>query len=181
MQNQKHLLSSVYEKYVDSLFSYGCKFTGDRETIKDCIHDVFVKLYEKEEIISIRNLKYYLLRMLRNRISDKLTEMQRWHELDENGFSLLQPSGEDCYIEDEKTVQMKQYMEKLFEHLTGKQKEAVYLHFMEKMDYDDIGQLLGMNHQSVKNLVHRALLRLRERMGDKPSFILLLLIHRAIR
>jgi RNA polymerase sigma factor (sigma-70 family) len=180
MQGQKHILSSVYEKYVNSLFSYGCKFTGDRETVKDCIHDVFVKLYEKEDILSIRNLKYYLLRMLRNHIADRLAGMQNWNELDENGFSLVHPSSEDCCIADEKSMQMKHYMEKVFDNLTGKQKEAVYLHFIEELDYEDIGQLLGMNRQSVKNLIHRAMLRLRERMGHKPPFILLL-IQRCIR
>ena len=36
----------LYSKYVQVLFVYGLQFTSDRELVKDCIQDVFVKLYE---------------------------------------------------------------------------------------------------------------------------------------
>jgi DNA-directed RNA polymerase specialized sigma24 family protein len=34
-----------YNKYIEELFSYGMRFTSDRELKKDCIQDVFVKIY----------------------------------------------------------------------------------------------------------------------------------------
>ena len=37
--------STFYNSYIDILFNYGCILTQDRELLKDCIHDVFIKLY----------------------------------------------------------------------------------------------------------------------------------------
>ena len=37
----------LYDKHIDNLFAFGSRFTTDREMVKDCIHDVFVKLFAK--------------------------------------------------------------------------------------------------------------------------------------
>ena len=48
--------SILYDSYVNILFNYGCKLTNDKELLKDCIHDVFVKIYMKRtELDSIEN------------------------------------------------------------------------------------------------------------------------------
>ena len=170
MKNSKESLSALYEEQVDSLFSYGCKFTKDRELVKDCIHDVFVKLFEKEDISSIRNMKFYLLRSFKNRLLDELSRIQP-EDIDEATFSyyMQESPDEELSLETDETIQLqKKYIEKIFENLTGRQKEAVYLYYIEELSYDEISQMLGMNYQSVRNIVHRALVRLREKLGDKP-------------
>ena len=44
--------TDLYDKTIDNLFEFGMKFTADREMIKDCIQDVFVKLYTKKDELS---------------------------------------------------------------------------------------------------------------------------------
>ncbi len=173
MKNSKESLSDVYEEQVATLYSYGCKFTSDRELVKDCIHDVFVKLYEKEDISSIRNMKFYLLRAFKNKLLDELARIQP-QNIDEAPFSyLLEVSDEDQWIENDEMRRLKTYIENAFETLTERQREAVYLYYMEELSYDEISQLLGMNYQSVRNVVHRALVKLREKLGDQPPTFLL--------
>ena len=169
MKNSKSSLSALYEEQIDSLFSYGCKFTRDRDLVKDCIHDVFVKLFEKEDISSIKNIKFYLLRSFKNRLLDELSRIQP-ENIDEATFSYLQGDSDDEHLmEIDETIQLqKKYIEKIFENLTGRQKEAIYLYYIEELSYEEISQLLGMNYQSMRNIVHRALVRLREKLGDKP-------------
>ena len=59
----------LYDKHVDNLFAFGSRFTNDREMIKDCIQDVFVKLYTKKSILdSVNNIDSYLYVSLKNRI-----------------------------------------------------------------------------------------------------------------
>ena len=53
--------SQLYDLHVRILFNYGLKLTLDKELLKDCIHDIFVKLYvKKDELGTIDNLKSYL-------------------------------------------------------------------------------------------------------------------------
>ena len=88
MKISRESLSVLYEEQADSLYSYGCKFTKDRELVKDCIHDVFVKLFQKEDISAIRNMKFYLLRSFKNRLLDELSQIQP-ENIDEATFSYL--------------------------------------------------------------------------------------------
>jgi RNA polymerase sigma factor (sigma-70 family) len=173
MKNSRDSLSVLYQEQVDALYSYGCKFTADRGLVKDCIHDVFVKLYEKEDISAIRNLKFYLLRSFKNRLLDELSRVQP-ENIDEATFSYLhEVSDESRLLEINETEQLlKDYVEKIFENLTGRQKEAIYLYYIEELTYEEICEMLGMNYQSVRNLIHRALIRLREKFGNQPPVFL---------
>lgn len=53
----------------DTLFQYGCKFSRDKELIKDSIQDVFLEVWEKRESLNV-NIppKAYLLASLRRRL-----------------------------------------------------------------------------------------------------------------
>ena len=64
--------TELYDKTIDDLFAFGGKFTSDREMIKDCIQDVFVKLYTKRnELDTVTNIESYLYVSLKNRINDE--------------------------------------------------------------------------------------------------------------
>lgn len=36
----------IYTTYVDDLFDYGMNICGDKELVLDCIHDLFVRLFD---------------------------------------------------------------------------------------------------------------------------------------
>ena len=64
--------SKLYDKHVDGLFAFGSRYMTDREALKDCIQDVFVKLFTRKEGLSnISNIESYLYISLRNRINDE--------------------------------------------------------------------------------------------------------------
>ena len=64
--------SKLYDKHIDGLFAFGSRFITDREALKDCIQDVFVKLFtRKEGLGTISNIESYLYISLRNRINDE--------------------------------------------------------------------------------------------------------------
>ena len=63
-------LATLYNLYVDDLFTYGCYLGFDGEIVKDAIHDVFVKLtMDDAQIKEITNIKFYLFKSLKNRLS----------------------------------------------------------------------------------------------------------------
>ena len=45
--------------------------------------------------------------------------------------------------------------------LSPRQQQIIRLYYIEQRKYDDICQIMGINYQSVRNLMHRSLLRLR--------------------
>ena len=70
--------SRLYDKHIDGLFAFGSKFMTDREALKDCIQDVFVKLFtRKDGLNNISNIESYLYISLRNRINDEFRRNTR--------------------------------------------------------------------------------------------------------
>jgi RNA polymerase sigma factor (sigma-70 family) len=170
------ILSSVYNEYVDELYTYGCKFTPDKELIKDCIHDIFVKLYEKEDFSSILNLKFYILRAFKNRLLDELEKVMSVNLEDVPFLYAQTASGEDTFIQEDKNRQIKLYVEKIFENLTNRQREIVFLYYIEELSPEEIACMLKINNQTVRNTVHEAIVRLRKRLGTVPPDFMFLFV-----
>ena len=51
----------LYKKYIYLLLSYGMQLTPDRELVKDCAQEVFIRLYTYKETIKPEQIKVYLL------------------------------------------------------------------------------------------------------------------------
>lgn len=156
--------ADLYDEYIDGLFLFGTKFTGDRELIKDCIQDVFVKLYTKrDELDAVGNVKSYLYVSLRNRINDEFR--RNVHNVDEEVNDRHMLNLEYAEVDDfESKDQDASYINNVnsfFDKLSPRQRQIVTLYYIEQRKYDDICRIMGINYQSVRNLMHRSLLRLR--------------------
>ena len=46
-------------------------------------------------------------------------------------------------------------------HLTRRQRQAITLYYLEERKYDEICHIMQMNYHSVRNLMHRGMLKLR--------------------
>lgn len=144
------------------------KLTTDKELLKDCIHDVFVKLYTKKaELGIIDNFKSYLLISLKNKLCD---ELRRRMFMSETAVEELNPvaAGDDVenqYLEKEKSCFENIKVKHLLAQLSPRQREALTLYYIEEKKYEDICTIMDMNYQSVRNLMHRGITRLRELVG----------------
>ena len=64
-------IASLYNLYVDHLYTYALYWGFDKETIMDAIHDVFCKLAaDQKKLYDVSNIKLYLFRALKNRLYD---------------------------------------------------------------------------------------------------------------
>ena len=52
-------------------------------------------------------------------------------------------------------------VEQFFDKLSPRQQQIINLYYIEQRKYDDICQIMGINYQSVRNLMHRSIMRLR--------------------
>ena len=63
--------SEIYNKVVDDLFAYGISLGFQRESCKDAIQDVFIKIYLSRKSLShIHNITPYIFRSFKNRLID---------------------------------------------------------------------------------------------------------------
>lgn len=155
--------SELYNKYVDILFTYGCKMTSDRELVKDCIHDVFVKYITNYEEGKVKNEGYYLVTALRNRINDEFRRFTRMSDADTSVKHMIADTNEEFLFErlETETRIQKQLMDKIAK-LTPRQQKVIHLYYIEQRNYEEICTIMGINYQSARNIIYRSLTSLRK-------------------
>ncbi|MDR1782795.1 MAG: sigma-70 family RNA polymerase sigma factor [Dysgonamonadaceae bacterium] len=162
----------LYKKYVDALYSYGIKFTPDKGLVKDCIHDVFVKIYShKKHLKPIENVKLYLYVALKNTLFNYFNEKRHFHDID----TVIEPVFNVDYLYDdfifteEEEQENSRNISRLLESLTPRQKEVIYYRYVEGMDLNMIRELMKMNYQSVLNLIQRSIKKIRTSYNTKDN------------
>ena len=155
--------SQLYNLHINVLFNYGLKLTIDKELLKDCIHDIFVKLYtKKDELGTIDNLRSYLFISLKNKLCDELRRRMYMSDTAVEEVSISTPTDvEDDYMEEEQRQNEFSLVKRLLDQLSPRQREALTLYYIEEKKYEDICEIMNMNYQSVRNLMYRGLTKLR--------------------
>jgi RNA polymerase sigma factor (sigma-70 family) len=161
--------TQIYKNYVDKLFSYGMRFSSDRELVKDCIQDVFVKIYSNRKRLNhTDNIKLYLYIALKHTLFNVFNKDKSFYQIDtiEPVFN-VEYSVEDRIIADEQEEEQKKKINQMLDSLTPRQKEVIYYRYVEGMEMDMICQLMNMNYQSVQNLIQRSIKKVRSLVPEK--------------
>jgi RNA polymerase sigma factor (sigma-70 family) len=162
--NDEKALALLMHFYYSDLYNYAKKFTPDDGLIKDCIQDMFISLWQRRETAAnILSPRYYFLRAIKNNILKSLYK--------NSNVNLILPSDvtdssyefslEQVIIEKQINEEKTQKLKKILSKLSRKQKEIVYLKYYQHLDHAQIAELMNLSRQSVYNLLHEALLRLR--------------------
>ena len=163
-QGDQNAFMSLYDMYADMLLNYGLCITSDKELVKDCVQDVFIKLISKSQDLQVTKVTSYLLISLRNRLLD---EFRRKNYMTETAVEDIRISSttvedvENSYILDESSLNNVRKVQILMDELTPRQRQVFTLYYIEQRKYEDICDIMQMNYHSVRNLVHRGMLKLR--------------------
>lgn len=161
--------ATLYDKHIDNLFAFGSRFTQDREMIKDCIHDVFIKLYTRRDILDhVGNIESYLYVALRNRINDEFRRNIRLCDSEITDSGMLRIADDELLNRDrmQREQALSAHVEDAICKLSPRQRQIITLYYVERKKYDDISRIMGINYQSVRNLMHRSITRLRSYVGQ---------------
>lgn len=175
---ENNIIDSIYRTYVHDLFSYALHLGFDRETCKDAIHDVFYKLcLDQLQLEDVKNVRFYLLRALKNRLLDIYKQTKGISELsldtitDELPFT-IRVTVEDELIRSEEEENIRDRVENLLRSLSDRQREIIYLRYSQECDYEEIAQLMIISVQSSRQLLHKALSKLKK--SSLPISVLIL-------
>jgi RNA polymerase sigma factor (sigma-70 family) len=158
----------IYRTYIKQLLAYGMRFSTDRELVKDCIQNIFVNIHEKRSRLKATdNIKLFLFIALRNSLFRLFEEKKEFPLIEtlEPVFS-VDYTIENQLEEDENNLERKEKILRIFEILTPRQKEVIYYRYMEEMDFDEIGDIMQMNYQSIRNLIQRSINKARKAFPD---------------
>lgn len=166
---------AIMRVHYQDLFNYGTKFIKDEELVKDCMQDMFLALWKNRLTISETSfVKYYLLKSLRRRLNRAMDKNRHFGVYSNLHFTDVFSGGisaENKIILEESLLELSKKMQKILINLSRRQQEVVYLRFYMDADIEEIAEIMSLNRQSVYNLLHDALKKLKK-LSAKNAFSL---------
>ncbi|MBT31624.1 MAG: hypothetical protein CMO01_18365 [Thalassobius sp.] len=147
-------LGFIYNKYANDLFNYGYRLYPNREIVKDAIQEMFLTLWKnRENLNKVKSIKNYLYFSVRRKIIRDVKNIGQYNSLDfNNDFIIPAEIKEDKY----QSLLLK------IDQLSSRQKEVIFLKFYNKLSNEVIAEVMEINKQSVYNLIHDALKKLKQ-------------------
>lgn len=163
----------IYTCYVNDLFAYGKGFGFSDDELQDILHDLFLSFLSNTKVFDgINNIKAFLLRCFKNRLLDVLKSPYEFSDIDqyEPRFT-IQVNVLDEMIDRERAEIIRQKVKSLLTTLTFRQREAIYLRYMQNLSYDEISGILNLTEKGSRKLVARAIEHMR--VNDRVDLSLL--------
>lgn len=169
--------ATIYNQQINSLYAYGKKLCSNTAKVEDAIQDVFIDLWRyKGNLGTVRSIAAYLITCLRRQLlkninKERILVFDDAH-LPEDHFE-FEFSAQDLMIQAQDQQREMERIRKALNLLTPRQKEIIYLKYFQGLSYEEIGNMMNLNHRSTYNLVSKALATLRDKL---VIFIILFLI-----
>jgi len=179
LKGEEDALDRIYKVHFQSLYQYGMRMLHQEDEVKDCLHNLFVKLWEnRKNLRPTTHIRYYLLAALRNTIVNHRAKEIKFEKIEASDDYLfdLNFTLESAYIRKEERNEKAAQLAAAMNLLTPRQKEIIYLKYFEELDYSQIAEIMNLTTKGTYKLSARALDALREIMKvDKTLLVLLLM------
>jgi RNA polymerase sigma factor (sigma-70 family) len=159
----------IYKKYFFVLFGYGKKISHDHELVKDCIQELFMKIWNnRENLAETTSIKYYLFTSLRRKLLDVLRKPKLEvttdlpETIDEN-HDFLEIAD---LTDDSGRSPQNDKVFKALNALSQHQQKLLDLKFQKNLSNKEIADEMGITIQSVYNAVFKALRSIRKHISS---------------
>jgi len=177
----KQAFSYIYSTFSKDLYKYGHKFTQDTSLIEDVIQDLFVHIWDLKENISIKNsIKFYLFACFRRELIKKVKLSYKNESLEEvHSKFKWETSFLEILDENQIILESRNKISQALDQIPLRQKEAIYLRYIQELTYEEISKMMDVQVPSVYNLIFKGLKLLKKillfsRTSTKFSWMLFL-------
>ncbi len=169
-ERDKRCFNQLFRKYYSELYYYGIKIFPEPDLIKECIQEVFIRVWEtRERLAEVENVKSYLIASVRRMIL-----VQKGKGKDKHNIEIGKAENYSFFFDvnefekhEEISDEIRQILLKAINSLTKNQREMIMLFFYHELSYSEIAQILGISIPAARNLMYRALIHLRESISEK--------------
>ena len=171
-QNRQHIVpiadmanyEQLFKTHYNNLCSYANKYLEDLDAAEEVVQDVFVKLWENRETISITgSFKSYIFRAVRNACLNFIRHLQVREEFktyNEQELERNQPLLEDEIHASELEVRIRAAINLL----PAERRKVFIMSRYDGLKYKEIAEKLNISDKTVENQMGRAIKFLREKL-----------------
>lgn len=156
------------------MFQYGIRINNNDAFIEDCIQNIFCDLWNRRSFLKpTEAVKFYLFKCLRNRIFRDYPKWDKHEKIDSDYSFEVTFDIQTDIIRQEVSEETTKKLKEILDRLSKRQREIIYLRFYEGLSQDKIAEIMEMNVQSVYNLLHESIARLRKYWIKSPVYFCL--------
>ena len=148
----------------NKLFRLALAYLGNEEEAKDVVQEVMLKTWEEvDDPASIRNLEAWCIRLAKNNALDRLKRKGRNPMPVETQYALPSKEGDPLY---QTEVQESLHrIRHIISSLSEKQRAVITLRDVEGYTYQEVAEIMQIEINHVKVLLHRARNKVKERLS----------------
>lgn len=156
--NQK-AFDYMYITHSKDLYKYGFRFTQDSDLIKDVIQDLYVHIWESKNVLIIqKSIKFYLFSAFRREVIKRVNAANKFETIEEYHSKISwEASFQEILEENQIILESSDRLCRAIDGLPLRQKEAIYLRYLQELTYDEIAELMGVQIPSVYNLIFKGI------------------------
>ena len=135
---------------------------------------MFIDIYRyKIDLHKPESLEFYLFKALKRLIQKKLLLSRKFKNIEESDFFTFEIKFnlEEDYIQNETEQIRLQVLNKALNEMDENYSELLFYKFNSNLTYKEIGQLIGMNPDTVKKQVYRIISGLRKNFKNKSLIL----------
>ena len=171
----------IFKEYFKALVYFSIKITGDSESSKDLVHNIFIHIWENNrELIREENpkVKAYLFTSVRNRSYNLVRDRKNVQTI-EPGDDL--PEFENPDTDDADNSEVMDSVNAAIAGLPEKTREVFKLSRFEGLKYGEIAEQLDISVKTVEAQMSRALRHLRKELAEFMIILITLIINGIIK
>lgn len=169
----------LYGYLAHDLFRYGYRICDNHEMVQDSIQDIFLHIWnQRSRLANVVSPRFYLYKSLRNKLIRAFDANRMVFSVDDSvsdqWFTEEGDAEQNWISEEDSMIQAKRLHEAL-QKLPVRQQEVIQLRYYHDFSAEEIGRIMSINPQSVRNLQNRAMQQLRAELPFFPVSLLLVI------
>lgn len=164
--DDQHAFERLYHKYKDALIRFSYGYTFNQAKAEEIVHDTFLKVYRyKKNYDPQKTFRTWLWTICKNTNLDALDKNPKGREESLEDLEIEFSDTDESVLEKLVNQSTKEAINSFIGTLPMGQKEALLLWMNDDLSFEEMGQVLNKSPQAVKNLVHRAKLGMKTKLG----------------
>ncbi len=163
----------LFRKYYQAMCHFANQFLTDREVAEEIVQEMFVKIWEKRQVLNIESsVKHYLFRSVRNHCLNQIQheKIKKQYAQKVKESAILEVNPDDYFLE----IDLVKRIEKSINSLPPKRREIFRLSREQGMKYKEIAETLDISVKTVEAQMGLALKYLRDELKDFSNYLVTL-------
>lgn len=169
MKHNPEKFNQFFHDYYTNLSRFAYTYVKDEAIAEEIVQEVFVNLWQKQELTEIESIRSFLYISVRNKSLNYLRD-HKTRTLHENEFAMERERNSLYENNEYEHKQLEQLVKDAVAELPEKCREIFELSRNENLTYQQIADQLNISAKTVENQISIAIKKLKTKLRDYMNF-----------